>query len=148
MQPFIQSTDHPILDEASKFGFDSLSGLLDVYLNDIYEVWVYKNKMADFLVHNELFKGKCTYLSIKRRDKKAIHDWRHFQQIKNQLVGEEVEAIEIYPAESRLHDHANQFHLFCYPVGTKVKFGWNFRDVNYEHQEGGHNKLGQRGLNK
>ena len=145
MQPFIQSTDHPILDTASKFGFDSLSGLLDVYLNDIYEVWVYRKKMADFLVHNELFKGKCTYLSIKRKDKKAIHDWRHFQLIKNELVGEEIEAIELYPAESRLHDTANQFHLFCNPMGTQVKFGWNFRDVDYTEQIGGHNKLGQRG---
>ena len=131
MQPFIQSTDHPILDTASKFGVESLSGLLDVYLNDIYEVWVYRKKMADFLVHNELFK--------------AIHDWRHFQLIKNELVGEEIEAIELYPAESRLHDTANQFHLFCNPIGTKVKFGWNFRDVDYTEQIGGHNKLGQRG---
>ena len=99
MQPFIQSKDHPVLEMGSKFGVESLSGLLDVYLNDIYEVWVYRKKMADFLVHNELFKGKCTYLSIKRKDKKAVHDWRHFQLIKNELVGEEIEAIELYPAE-------------------------------------------------
>ena len=145
MQPFIQSKDHPVLEMGSKFGVESLSGLLDVYLNDIYEVWVYRKKMADFLVHNELFKGKCTYLSIKRKDKKALHDWRHFQLIKNELVGEEIEAIELYPAESRLHDTANQFHLFCNPMGTKVKFGWNFRDVDYVEQIGGHNKLGQRG---
>ena len=51
----------------------------------------------------------------KKKDKKAIHDWRHFQQIKNELVGSEVEALEIYPAESRLHDAVNQYHLFCLP---------------------------------
>ena len=85
---------------------------------------------------------------IKRKDKKALHDWREFQQIKNELVGKEVEGIEMYPAESRLHDTANQFHIFCLPTGTSVKFGWDFRAVDYEHQDGGHNKRGQRGLNK
>ena len=95
-----------------------------------------------------MYKGKCTYISIKRKDKKALHDWRHFQQIKNELVGKEVEGIEMYPAESRLHDTANQFHIFCLPQGTSVKFVWEFRDVNYEHQEGGHNKRGQRGLGR
>ena len=142
MQPFIQSKTHPIFDQVGH------KPDLHIYTNDIYEVWVYRKKMADFLVHYELFKGKCTYLSIKRRDKKAIHDWRHFQLIKNELVGEEVEAIEMYPAESRLHDTANQFHLFCYPIGTKVKFGWNFRDVDYTPLKGGYNKKGQRGLDE
>jgi hypothetical protein len=121
---------------------------IECWVNDIYEVWVYRKKNCDMLVHNSMYKGKCTYLSIKRKDKKALHDWRHFQQIKNELVGKEVEGIEMYPAESRLHDTANQFHIFCLPQGTSIKFGWQFRDVDYKHQEGGHNKRGQRGLNK
>ena len=121
---------------------------IECWINDIYEVWVYRKKNADFLVHNPMYKGKCTYISIKRKDKKALHDWRHFQQIKNELVGKEVEGIEMYPAESRLHDTANQFHIFCLPQGTSIKFGWHFRSVNYEHQDGGHNKRGQRGLGR
>lgn len=71
----------------------------EIWVNDIYQVAVRRNEA---MVH----------LSIKRRDKKAARDWRHFQQIKNQLVGPENEGLELYPAESRLVDGANQFHLW------------------------------------
>jgi hypothetical protein len=54
-------------------------------------------------------------LSIRRMDREAARDWRHFQQIKNELVGRECEAVELYPAESRLVDTATQFHLWCVP---------------------------------
>jgi hypothetical protein len=37
-----------------------------------------------------------------------VHDWRDLQRIKNQLVGPECEAVELYPAESRKVDTANQ----------------------------------------
>ena len=118
--------------------------VIECWVNNFYEVWVYRKKNADSLVHNPIYKGKCTYITIKRKDKKAVHDWRHFQQIKNELVGNEVEAIEIYPKESRLHDTVNQYHLFCLPLGTTFKFGWQERNVDYTPREGGYNKAGQR----
>lgn len=66
------------------------------------------------------------HLSIKRHDKKPVHDWRHLQQqIKNELVGRECEGVELYPAESRLVDEANQFHLFVVEDPT---FRWPFGD--------------------
>ena len=52
------------------------------------------------------------WLSIKRVDQEALHDWRILQAIKNGVLGEENEAFEIYPAESRLVDTSNQYHLF------------------------------------
>jgi len=51
------------------------------------------------------------HLSIKRLDKHPVRDWRHFQRIKNELIGEENEAVELYPAQSRLVDTTNQYHL-------------------------------------
>lgn len=57
---------------------------------------------------------KYTWLSIKRKDNQAKPDWRVFQWIKNQLVGEECEGIEVYPPESRLIDTCNQFHLWVF----------------------------------
>lgn len=63
-------------------------------------------------------------LSIRRRDRGPARDWRDFQRIKNQLVGPQCEGVELYPAESRLMDAANQFHVWCiddalyrFPVG-------------------------------
>ena len=66
-----------------------------------------------------------THLSIRRTDRGACKDWRHFQQIKNELCGSEREAVELYPAESRLVDTANQFHLWVFPEGYRVPIGYN-----------------------
>ncbi|EQD58904.1 hypothetical protein B2A_04191, partial [mine drainage metagenome] len=71
----------------------------------------------------------ATHLSIRRVDRKACRDWRHFQQIKNQLCGKEREGLELYPAESRLVDTANQYHLWVMPPGVKLEIGWSRRSV-------------------
>ena len=55
-----------------------------------------------------------TYLSVKRIDRKPFHDWRAMQRIKNSVLGPEWEGVEMYPAESRLVDTSNQYHLFCW----------------------------------
>jgi len=78
----------------------------EVYLNDKYQVIVQRNDGPEGW-------PDIIHLSIKRRDKDVIHDWRELQEIKNAIVGPENEAVELYPAESRLVDSANQFHLWC-----------------------------------
>jgi hypothetical protein len=79
-----------------------------------------------------------THLSIKRRDKKVIHDWRDLQQIKNMILGPEYEAVELYPAESRKVDSANQFHLFALADGKdRFPFGYRERLVTSESPPGG-----------
>jgi hypothetical protein len=79
----------------------------EVWQNDIYEVAVYRTPVI-------------THLSIKRRDRKPVTDWRDKQEIKNQLVGPENEGLELYPAESRLVDTANQFHMWVLTDPDKV----------------------------
>jgi len=98
--------------------------------NEDKEVW--KNNLYTVIVNRDLesAKLKYTWLSIRRNDRSACKDWRHFQFIKNQLVGEECEGIEIYPAESRLVDNANQYHLWVTQDPTiKVPFGFGERAV-------------------
>ena len=63
------------------------------------------------------------WLSIKRNDRLPIHDWRDLQEIKNMIIGPEYEAVELYPAEDRVVDEANQFHLFV--MGDPL-FRWDF----------------------
>ena len=77
---------------------------------------------------NEPF-GRTMWLSIKRTDRAPMHDWRDLQQIKNMIVGEDVEAVELYPAESRLVDTSNQYHLWCFIDGYKLPFGYGERLV-------------------
>lgn len=92
----------------------------EVWINDKYQVTVYRD---------EEYQGgwpAMTHLSIKRLDKKPLRDWREFQEIKNQLVGKECEGVELYPAESRCVDLANQFHLWIVQsVDIRFPFGFH-----------------------
>lgn len=63
-------------------------------------------------IHGQEVK-KAVHLSIKRLDKEPMGDWREMLRIKNELVGEEAEAVELFPSMTRLVDAANQFHLWC-----------------------------------
>ena len=80
--------------------------------------------------------GPMTWLSIKRRDKEAFHDWRELQNIKNAVVCSEREGCELYPAESRLVDTANQYHLWVLPEGMRFPFGYTEREVISESKNG------------
>lgn len=93
---------------------------IEAYRNSRYQVTVRRYVDPDL--------GACAHLSIKMHDKCAGHDWRDFQLIKNEILGEEQEAVEIYPAESRLADGANQFHLWC-AIDKRVPFGFRERLV-------------------
>jgi hypothetical protein len=64
----------------------------------------------------------CIHLSLRTVENDTRHDWRDFQRVKNELCGEDWEAIELYPAESRVVDTANQFHLWCYPYTLPIGF--------------------------
>jgi hypothetical protein len=91
-----------------------------VFVNSIYQVSVWYERSDVF--------GDIAHLSIKTHDKQARHDWRELQRIKNELCGEEAEAVELYPAESRVVDTANQYHLFVFRE-YKVPLGFQERLV-------------------
>jgi len=76
--------------------------------------------------------GSMLHINIRRRDGGMFKDWRHFQQIKNEVAGPEREAFEMYPAESRLVDTSNKWHLWVLPEGVQMQVGWDKRDVQYE----------------
>jgi len=69
-------------------------------------------------------------LTISRLDGEPCKDWRHFQQIKNEIVGPEFEAVELFPAESRLVDMDNEYHLWVNTeTGFRFPFGYGRRHV-------------------
>lgn len=70
------------------------------------------------------------HIAILRHDGLPIHNWADFQEVKNQVVGESNEAIEIYPAEERLVDMGHQYHLWAFVDPTqRVPLGWGKRMV-------------------
>jgi len=90
-----------------------------LWLNEKYVVSVFKNEPHGFGDDVTVW-----HLSIRRQDREPCEDWRDFQQIKNEICGTEREGLELYPAESRVMDAANQYHIwvimnegFLIPVG-------------------------------
>ena len=92
----------------------------EVWLNDTYQVMVYRNSQPPRDGWPAM-----TYLSIRRLDRKPVHRWQDLQEIKNQIVGPEHEAVELYPAESRKVDTANQYHLWVIAEPIRFPFGFN-----------------------
>ena len=93
-----------------------------IWRNDVYTVMLRKVRPQDPF-------GEILWLSIKRNDREVAHDWRDMQRIKTELVGAEFEAVELYPAESRHVDTANQYHLWVFASGYKLPFGFTERVV-------------------
>ncbi len=112
----------PSLEEKMLFVEQAVQRMasMHIYENDIYHV-----ELA--------FTPPYIELDIRRRDGQRCKDWRHFQQIKNELIGPEYEAVELFPAESRLVDTANQYHLWVYErSGFRFPFGFDRRFVPSE----------------
>lgn len=95
-----------------------------MWVNDTYTVMFREGKDADQFVMIEDWKGKCAYLSIRRNDREPVDSWRDFQEMKNQLCGPNREAVQLYPAEDRLADTANQYHVWVLPEGIMFPMGF------------------------
>lgn len=119
-QPNLPSVEE--LERAFSISRDKAEEYLDIYQtqtyyrNDVYQVTVSLPVSSPF--------GPVIHLSVLRYDKEPVHSWADMQTIKNQIVGEEFEAVELYPAESRLVDHGAEYHLwvvadksFRFPLG-------------------------------
>jgi len=115
--PFVEGhypPEHAEMLRASK-------GFVGVFRNSRYQVEV--NEMDTAI-------GRVAWLAIVHVSREAVHDWRDLQRIKNELLGPEREACELFPAESRLVDTNNQYHLFVLPEGSAFPFGYANRDVS------------------
>ncbi len=92
-----------------------------VFYNNRYHVFVRRHTV-------EGVPYAIIHLSIKNNDRSARHDWRDFQRIKNEIVGEHREMIELYPRETNKVDLSNQYHLWGYdtdePVFSGNGIGW------------------------
>lgn len=85
------------------------------YENDIYRVWItLKNHQ----------------LTISRKDDKPIESWYDIWNIKNQILGYDTTAIEIYPSVDDLIDGQNQRHLFILDTKEKISFENVYKIIN------------------
>ena len=108
------------------------------WFNSRWQVWIREGVPCGFPnPDNPEERMLVTHLSIKRHDRDVIlgKDWRDFQRIKNELCGEDCEAVEIYPKEERLVDTANQYHLWVFPAGLIFPVGYTERLVAEETRD-------------
>jgi hypothetical protein len=121
-----ETMQHYGLDEAAAIAkLEEGTAGAEYYINALYQVQVMPTGPDEGMLH----------LCIRRRDGAAIFDWRHMQQIKNELAGPEREALQLFPADSRLVDASNKYHLWVLPEGARIKLGWETREVQYEERK-------------
>jgi hypothetical protein len=99
----------------------------EMYRNSTHTVLVYPNNASEGLA--DPMDGWVT-LSIKRNDRKAECDWRIFMRIKNEIVGPEREAFQLFPCMERVVDTANQYFLFVVPKGYVIQAGQMEQEVS------------------
>jgi hypothetical protein len=112
------------LDEAAAIAMlDAENAKCRLFVNDLYQVQVGTCGPDNTMLH----------INIRRRDGAAIFDWRHMQQIKNEIAGPSREAFQLFPAEDRKVDTSNKYHLWVLAEGVRFDaIGWAQRDVQYE----------------
>ena len=70
--------------------------------------------------------GGCAHISFERHDRGTEIPWQHKQWMKNDILGKEWEAVELFPAESRLLNTANQYDLWA---KEKINIGFPLKYV-------------------
>jgi|KBSMisStandDraft_5_1062788.scaffolds.fasta_scaffold1116739_1 hypothetical protein len=103
------------------------------FTNNLYQVEVSGVTVEDWFGQGQ---KKMLQLCVRRRDGGMIWDWRHLQQIKNELTGTDTEGVQLFPAESRKVDASNKWHIWVLADGTKFPFGWTHRDVQDQQYKG------------
>jgi hypothetical protein len=93
------------------------------YVNSLYIV------VKRAAVSNCLSAPDVIHLSIKRIDNQPIRSWKDLQTIKNSLTEPEYEGIELFPAESRKVDFANQYHLWIVK-DKRFRFPFSFSETD------------------
>lgn len=66
-------------------------------------------------LHRHPTLGAIRHLRVWRDDRRDGIPWDHLQQIKDEVLGEDVFAIEVYPPSDRVINEVNMRHLWEIP---------------------------------
>lgn len=104
---FEEMTRQEILDRLAKYEHQRIP--MRVWINNQYVVQLYR---GDRKIGGALWDK----LMIRRNDEEEIRDFYTLQEIKNDICGPEMAAIQVFPPHSELVDVANLYWLFI-PTG-------------------------------
>jgi hypothetical protein len=66
--------------------------------------------------------GRTVRLGCLRRDGSRVHRWADLQRIKDEILGPDARAVEIYPPRGQLLDDVNMYHLWAWPSDLPCPF--------------------------
>lgn len=66
--------------------------------------------------------GPVTHLAIRTATNAEL-TWSELQRLKNELMGEDRMAIQVYPRQADLIDAADMYHLWVFEPGQRFDFG-------------------------
>ena len=98
--------DHPMRPRGPRWR-------VECYLNNRYSV-----QISD----HETSWGPVIHLWIRRHDESMPRFWSDLQRIKDELIGKDRIAVEVFPEEENLVDEANMSHLWVLPEGFILPF--------------------------
>lgn len=97
--------------------FDPAGG--QIYVNSRYQVSI-RGKFEGGPPY-----GQFCELSLKRRDKEPIYDWRDMQKIKNEFFGANATMLQVFPPEKHLVDTSNQYYFYVF---WEYEFPFGFKE--------------------
>jgi len=80
------------------------------HLNTVTEAYIVDNLYKVYIAQT----GKYKHLRIRRIDDLPVSSFSDMQNIKNQFLGPETEAIQVYPKVSNYINNSNTYHLFTW----------------------------------
>lgn len=85
----------------------------------VTEVWKNNCYIVQFIPYPD----GMLRLMVTVNDGSPVRSWADLQRIKNELVGRERTAVEVFPPDSELVDEARVYHLWVLPEGQRLPFG-------------------------
>ena len=98
--------------EYSQYSPTRLNTETHPHLKNVTRCWKTKDG-----VYNILYARVSNYehLRIRRIDDQPIHSYMDLQEIKNDILGEDTVAIEIYPKQTDFKNGSNTYHIWACP---------------------------------
>ena len=70
--------------------------------------------IAQLFYGREVIGRRATKVMIRRSDSAPIYSWSDLFRIKNEIFGEEAEAVQMFPKKSELVDEANLYWIWVF----------------------------------
>lgn len=90
----------------------------EVWMNDLVLVQVNRSHYVDE------WGIETDHLFVVSTDRKPIRKWGWLQRVKNEVVGPQRQAVEMFPKESELVDVGDVYHLWVLPEGRELPFNF------------------------